>query len=183
MLSRADGSRLPLASGSMASAFSNSVLEHIPPVDAVLREIGRVLAKGAPLAFTVPNPAFLSELSVRGALRKIGAEALADSYAAWFRWITRVKHLDEEGTWAARLSQAGFHLERTFRYFSPEALRVMEWGHYFGAPSLLARWITGRWIVWPAPLNLRLTLSLIRRYDESSARPDGTFTFYLARRK
>jgi hypothetical protein len=32
---------------------------------------------------------------------------------------------------------------RHWNYFSPSAMRVLEWGHYFGVPSVAARVLTG----------------------------------------
>ncbi|MGH2625709.1 MAG: class I SAM-dependent methyltransferase [Anaerolineales bacterium] len=177
------GSSLPLAAGSMASGFSNSVLEHIADVPIVLAEVGRVLQSGAPWAFTVPNPAYLSELSLgRGRLART-MPGWAEAYRGWFRRMSRVVHLADETMWGEWLKAAGFELVQTFRYFSPTALRVLEWGHYLGLPSLLARRATGRWILAPARWSLWLTETLLRRYDDASARPDGTFTFYLARKR
>ncbi len=163
----------------MASGFSNSALEHIVEVQTVLAEVGRVLRPGAPWAFTVPNPAYLTELSLgRGAI-----PAWRDAYRNWFRRMSRVVHLGDERVWTAWLETAGFELVRSFRYFSPSALRVLEWGHYFGLPSLLIRRATGRWVLVPARWSLRLTETLLRRYDDASARSDGTFTFFLSRKR
>ncbi|HSB00035.1 MAG TPA: class I SAM-dependent methyltransferase, partial [Anaerolineales bacterium] len=47
-LVRADGGHMPFPEGHFASAVSNSVLEHIPHVEAVLAETARVLQPGAP---------------------------------------------------------------------------------------------------------------------------------------
>src|SRR5512143_818117 len=46
-LVQADGSRIPFPDGHFASALSNSVLEHIPQVQAVLGDLRRVLQPGA----------------------------------------------------------------------------------------------------------------------------------------
>jgi hypothetical protein len=113
-------------------------------------------------------------------LRKIGLFSLADAYTEWFRRISRVHHADTPEVWQARLEQAGFQLDRWWHYFPPEALHVMEWGHYFGAPTLLPHALTGRWILVPERWNLALTERLIRPYAQSVAHPQGTFTFYVA---
>jgi SAM-dependent methyltransferase len=64
-LVEADGAMSPFPDDHFASAFSNSVLEHIPHVEAVLAETARVLQPGAPFYFCVPNPRYLSELELR----------------------------------------------------------------------------------------------------------------------
>ncbi len=182
LLLLADGARIPAREGAFASAVSNSVLEHITAVDKVLAEVARVLRPGAPFVFTVPNPAYRDLLSIPARLRACGLAPLARRYVSWFMTITRtVNLLDEEG-WTRRLEQAGFHVERSLRYFSPAALRVLEWGHYFGAPCLLPRRLFGRWILVPARWNLWLTDRLIRRYYDEPPASDGICTLFIARR-
>jgi len=71
-----------------------------------------------------------------------------------------------------------------WHYFSPHAEHVLEWGHYFGLPSLITRKMFGRWILMPYPWNLALTRAVCQKaYSEASIQPEGTYTFYIARRK
>lgn len=175
LLAQADAGRAPFPSGWFASAFSNSVLEHVPAIDVVLRETARILRPGAPFYLCVPNPRYLSELSLPALLGR--------GYVAWFRRITRVVHLDEPPIWRSRLEAAGFDLLRWWHYFSPAAMRVLEWGHYFGLPSLVARLLTGRWIIAPARWNLWLTGKLIEQHASAAPVDNGAFTFYVARRR
>lgn len=171
-LVEADGARMPFPAGFFASAFSNSVLEHIPHVDAVLADLWRVLRPGAPFYFCVPNERYLSELSL--------ARLFGGPYREWFRRMSRVEHADGPQVWQERLERAGFRLERWWHYFSPVAMRALEWGHYFGLPSLVARKLTGRWILAPTKWNLWLTEQFVRRYASPEPRQDGVFTFYVA---
>jgi len=62
-------------------------------------------------------------------------------------------------------------------------MRVLEWGHYFGVPSVLTRLLTGKWIVAPTTWNLWLTKKYVSRYASPDSIENGTFTFYIARRK
>ncbi len=174
-LIEADGARSPFPNGYFASGFSNSVLEHIPHIDDVLKETARVLKSGAPFYFCVPNPRYLNELSI--------SRIFGKGYTEWFRRISRTQHADGPEVWEARLEQAGFELVRWWHYFSPASLRVLEWGHYFGVPSLVARVLTGRWIIARTSWNLWLTQKYVSRF--ASARPieNGTYTFYVTRRK
>ena len=174
LLVEADGAAMPFPDGYFASAFSNSVLEHIPHVGQVLAEAARVLEPGAPFYFCVPNPRYFSELSI--------SRLLGKGYTDWFRRISRVQHADGPEIWQARLERAGFRLEKWWHYFSPSAMRVLEWGHYFGLPSLVAKKLTGKWIVAPTKWNLWLTEHLVRQYASVKPVEDGTFTFYIARK-
>ncbi len=180
-LVQADAGRMPLPSGYFASALSNSVLEHIPHVQAVLAELHRVCQPGALFLFCVPNPRYLSELSVAGMLQRVGLTGLGSAYRGWFKRMSRVEHAVWPETWQGWLETAGFRLEKWWHYFSPQAMRTLEWGHYFGAPTLLPHAITHRWIVAPYHWNLSLTERLVRRYALARPDPNGTFTFYVAR--
>jgi hypothetical protein len=100
----------------------------------------------------------------------------------WFRRISRVQHADGPEVWQERLERVGFRLEKWWHYFSPSAMRVLEWGHYFGLPSLVAKKLTGKWIVAPTKWNLWLTEHLVRQYASAKPVEDGTFTFYIARK-
>lgn len=174
LLVEADGGSAPFASGSFATAISNSVLEHIPHVEDVLLETARVLKKGGWLYFCVPNERYLSSLSI--------SKVLGAAYTNWFRRISRVQHADPVEKWQGRLEKAGFRLDRSWHYFSPAAMRVLEWGHYFGLPAWIAHRLTGRWILVQSKWNLRLTEKLVRRYVSPQPVEDGTFTFYCAQR-
>ena len=182
-LAQSDGAAQPFPDSHFASAVSNSVLEHILHIDAVLTETARVLQPGALFAFCVPNHQFLPGLSIGRALDKIGLRALGDTYRNFFNRVCRHYHSDDPQTWETRLQKAGFRLERWWHYFSPEALRVLEWGHYLGLPSLLSKKLTGRWILVPQHWNLVLTYRLTEPfYNEPRADEDGAYTFFIARR-
>jgi SAM-dependent methyltransferase len=175
LLVEADGACAPFPEAVFASAFSNSVLEHIPHIDAVLADVGRVLKPGAPFYFCVPNERYLSELSI--------SRVLGKGYTEWFRRISRVQHANGPQVWEARLERAGFQLEMWWHYFSPSAMRVLEWGHYFGLPSLVARKLTGKWVIVPSRWNLWLTERFVRKFASAEPVKDGTFTFFIARKK
>jgi len=182
LLIQANGAHLPFGTASFGSAISNSVLEHIPPLDPVLAEVGRVLKPGAPFAFTVPNPGYRTQLSLPRFLRRIGLRGPARRYEDWFMWMSRTKNLLYEQGWKEKLATAGFVIDRTLRYFSPSALHALEWGHYFGAPCFVPRLTTGKWIFVPRKWNMALTDRVVRKYFVEDSPDDGTYSFYLARR-
>jgi SAM-dependent methyltransferase len=183
LLLQAEGGRLPLAANAFSSVFSNSVLEHIPDVDGVLRELHRVAKRGGILVFTVPNPQYLVHLSIADFLSRIGLERWANGYRRWFLWMTRTRHLDGEDIWVDRLHKAGFSRVSSMRYFSPAANRALEIGHFLGAPTLVARWLTGRWIVWPSRFSLGPVEARVRRYYDEPPGPEGTNTLFVAHKE
>jgi SAM-dependent methyltransferase len=77
----ADASKLPLRSDIIGTVFSNSVLEHIPALDEVLRELRRVLVKGGTLVFTVPNEKFSAFLSLSSFFAIFRLQRLSSAYS------------------------------------------------------------------------------------------------------
>ncbi len=181
---QAPGDAIPYEPETFSSAISNSVLEHIPDLDPVLKDLARVMKPDAPFIFCVPNHNFLGALSVSHFYDCIGLKFMGNAYRRFFNRISRHQHCDDPETWKARLDKAGFELVDWWHYFSPRALHVLEWGHYFGLPSLITRKLLGRWIVAPFRWNLFITQAITEgAYREASIQPKGTYTFYIARRK
>jgi len=177
-------SEIPYPDAYFTSAVSNSVLEHIPTLEPVLAELGRVLRPGAAFVFCVPNQRFLGALSIGRFFDNLRLRFLGDLYRRFFNRISRHHHCDDPSTWRQRLEGAGFELVDCWDYFSPRALHVLEWGHYFGLPSLLSRLLWGRWIVAPWKWSLFFTrLITLKAYNEASIQAEGVYTFYITRKK
>lgn len=184
LLLQSEGSHIPFPSDYFGSAFSNSVLEHIPDLDPVLMETNRVLQPGAALVFCVPNHQFLYSLSIGRFLDRIGLQRFGDLYRAFFNRIARHYHCDAPDVWQKRLEQAGFQVESWWHYYPVKSMQVTEWGHYFGLPSLTSRKLTGRWILSPTHWNLYFTERALRKYyNENPISDDGVCTFYIARKR
>ncbi len=183
LLTEADGAHMPYPNAHFASALSNSVLEHIPQLDAVLLETARVLKPNAPFVFCVPNHNFTANLSVARFFDAIGLKPLAAAYRAFFNKISRHVTCQDEISWEARLKQAGFKIEKHWHYFSPEALATLEWGHYFGLPSLIIHFFTRRWNLIKAYWNFAILIKLLRKHVNAPVPdPNGAYTFYITRR-
>ncbi len=183
LLAQSVGARLPFPSGHFRSAISNSVLEHIPDLQPVLNETGRVLASGSLFLFCVPNQRWPQKLWLSGWLGRLGLNRLAAAYVRLFTRISRHINMLSPEEWEQRLQRAGFSVERYWHYFPPAALGALERGHYWGLPSLLLRLLTGRWLLAPGRWNLALTEAAIRRHARAQADEAGTYTWYAARRK
>ena len=179
----AEGDHMPYPSDHFSSAVSNSVLEHIPDLDPVIKETARVLKPGAPFIFCVPNHRFLDTLSIGNGLDKIKLKGLAGLYRGFFNRISRHYNCDSYETWKERLKKFGFMIEDSWDYFSPAAFHTLEWGHYFGVPSWVAKLIFGRWVLVPTRWNLILADRLVRpHYERDPRSPDGVYSFYITRR-
>jgi SAM-dependent methyltransferase len=183
LIIQTDGAAQPFPDGYFSSAVSNSVLEHIPHLDEVLIETARVLRPGAPFIFCVPNHNFLNYLSISNVFEKVGLHSAANAYQNFFNWISRHYHCDDPETWENRLEKSGFCLKDWWHYFSQNALHTLEWGHYFGLPSLICKKLLDRWILVPKPWNLALTRRLVEpHYGEPLAQENGAYTFFIAQK-
>jgi SAM-dependent methyltransferase len=180
LVTQASGVAIPFPSTHFSTVVSNSVLEHIPDLAPVMAEVKRVLKSGGKFVFCVPSDHFLEFLSISRGLRRVGLTGLARSYEAFFNRISRHHHCDDPATWGARLDAVGLRLIKHWYYFSQGALATLEWGHYFGAPSLVIKKLSGHWIVVPAHVNLWLTEKLVRRYYEEPLPERGAYLFFIA---
>ncbi len=182
MITHADGARMPFPDAYFATVISNSVLEHIPHVEPVVSEVARVLQAGGAFYFCVPGPNFRRYLSVARALDALHLRRLAEAYRRLFDRISRHRYYNTPEEWIARLARVGLHVERWWSYFSPSALAALEWGHPLGLPSLLAKKLSGRWLLVPTRWNLILTAAILRRYYEAPLSSQGAYLFFVVRK-
>lgn len=176
------GDRMPFPDGHFATVISNSVLEHIPGIQAVLFETNRVLQPGGQLVITMPSHLFTQNLSGAQFLEKLGANGLANRYRRFFNFISRHAHTDSAEVWQERLALAGFSIERWQYYFSAEALHALEWGHVQGLPSAILHAITGHWILAPYENSLQRTERWVRPFYEEPFPDEGAYIFIVARK-
>lgn len=182
LLVQADGKALPLPDGCLPGALSNSVLEHIPGVQGVLNEVGRVLEPGGIFVFTVPNQRFRTQLWGMSFANKLGLKKMAAVYEKFFNKISRHVNLDEPETWLQRLRAAGFSQVEYHNYFPVWAMRMLERGHAAGLPNLLWKKLFNRWVLFPSRKNPFLRFNRVLALVKYPLDEEGTCTFFIARR-
>lgn len=184
MLINGMGDRIAFADASFPTVVSNSVLEHIPDVDMVIKEIYRILKPSGQLVITVPNNNFSKNLSVARFLDRLGMKNAAGKYRDFFNKISRHYHPDDVDVWQNRLEDAGFEIERKWNYFPPESLKILEWGHLFGIPNWVNKQILGRWVLFPKfCYNRSIYRWIYKHYAHEQESSDGAYTFFIARKK
>jgi hypothetical protein len=67
-------------------------------------------------------------------------------------------------------------------YFSAAALKLFDFSHYYGAPSLITRKLTGRWLICPPLTPNLLWEPLLRRIYNAPPGADGPYYFFICRR-
>lgn len=146
------GHALPYADSTFATVFSNSVLEHIPDLLPVLREVSRVLRRpetlgtpGGHFIFTVPSDAFRCFLDGYVRRREEGNMQGAEAYAAAVDAWLEHHHYYSPDDWRQLLATVGLEVVKT-RYYIPEKVERL-WdrmnrrygvGRRFSAWGLLA---------------------------------------------
>jgi SAM-dependent methyltransferase len=118
----ASAAAIPEPDGAFDLVFSNSALEHMPEMDAVLTEVHRVLRPGGRLAFTVPEAAFRDQLFWPRLLRTFGLTRMADEYVRSLDIrVAHVNYLSPQ-EWQDRLARCGFHTDVQVSYLSRRAI-------------------------------------------------------------
>jgi ubiquinone/menaquinone biosynthesis C-methylase UbiE len=176
------GGELPFKNKAFKTCISNSVLEHIPDIDKVIKEIARVLDDDGHFVFCVPNQNFTKHLSIAIFLDRIHFFDLSRSYRIFFNRISRHYHCDSFITWNKRLAGNGFEIIDQWDYFSPSAIRCLEWGHYLGIPYWISKKIFGKWVIWPGINQSMVYKKIEKYYFEEPKQKEGAYSFYITRK-
>jgi ubiquinone/menaquinone biosynthesis C-methylase UbiE len=131
-LTHYDGATIPFSSNWFDGGLANCVFEHIPDLKGSLKELKRVLKKGKQLHTTVMTNQWENYL------------LLPKKY-----WRTKQNHwhLLTVKQWEEIFNQSGLTVVYKQGYFDRQQTRLMELGHFWSLPYLLAYRFTGNWSV------------------------------------
>jgi SAM-dependent methyltransferase len=176
----ASATALPFADGSFNTVVSNCVIEHIPDIDAVLREISRVTRDGGTFAATVPSEHFSDYLLGSTLLRRLGSRRLSQAYGGFFNRISNHRHVSPPSVWKARFQSVGLEVDEHTYYFSVRAHQRFDLSHYLGVPNLLSKRLLGRWVLFEA--QARAFDRWLRPYYEEPLPVAGAYQFVRCRK-
>lgn len=163
----ANATNLPFPDAKFNTVISNCVLEHIPPIEEALKEIGRVTRKDARFMFTVPSEYHDPSFFWGVVFRKIGLGFLGTAYVNFVNWMFNHYNINDHKVWEERLNRAGFKLESYEYIIPPKSMQHQErwfpisvWGKFWKALS--GHWVFGPrfFIKWFAPIWFRKSLNL-----------------------
>jgi SAM-dependent methyltransferase len=178
-LEQADATKLPFANEAFETVISNCVVEHIPGVDLVFKETFRVLRHGGKFVLSVPTDRLNENLTITRILKGLGLSGLAERYKAWFTRMQVHFHMYSPDGWQRKLEAAGFRVEKRVGYMSPRAAGWFDLLHFYGAPDLLVRRLTGRWVLVPwrpfFAIEEAAAASLVKQGDA----PGATCCFFI----
>ncbi|MFP4438700.1 MAG: class I SAM-dependent methyltransferase [Chloroflexaceae bacterium] len=179
-LSVSNGAALPFPDAHFASAISNCVLEHVIPLDETLREVTRVLRPGGQFVASVVGNRFPQDLLGTTLLNAVGLDG--SRYGRWFNKISYHFNTLSAAAWTERFNAAGMEVVTYRPYFSAAALKLFDLSHYYGAPALVTRRLTGRWLLCPPLTPNLLWEPLLRRIYEAPPGEDGPYYFFVCRK-
>lgn len=179
-LSVSNGAALPFPDNHFASAISNCVLEHVVPLDETLRETARVLRPGGLFVASVVGNRFPKDLLGSWLLDRLGLDG--SRYGRWFNKISYHFNTLSAADWSARFERAGLEVVSYRPYFSSAALKLFDFSHYYGAPSLITRKLIGRWLVFPPLTPNLLWEPILRRIYTAPPGEDGPYYFFICRK-
>lgn len=174
---------LPFDAGTFATVYSTSVLEHIPDLDAGLREVHRVLAPGGVLYLTVPSPRCRTYLLWTRVLSRLGLRRLAAWYADLTVRVFKAEHIMEAEGWTAALERAGFRVEHHESFMPARAAMIQDMFLPLALPSFFAKRLLGRALLLQRLHRAVIRLGrrwLLQPYEERAT--SGTGTLIVARR-
>ena len=112
---------VPLPDASQEAIISNSVLEHVGPLEAVLQESGRILCQGGWFLATVPAPDF--HACLRGSWRR--GVSRADYLRQMDERLVHLRYWTAQ-EWRDHLSRAGIEMTDCIPYLSLSETRRWE---------------------------------------------------------
>ncbi len=126
---QADARYLPFRDQYFGTVFSACVLEHIPEVEVVIEEVGRILKPGGKFIFSVPSHRLERYILAPKAGASPMLSSLRRALATAINGILGMRHLYSPSRWRVMLLRAGLRLTR-FRYILPPKATAF-WAHSF----------------------------------------------------
>ena len=142
------GDSIDKPSGSYNTAFSNSVLEHIPDIEPVFKEVHRLLAPGGKFYVTVPSHYFDQYSIVNQIITGLGFRLAAGKYRQLFNRFWSHYHCYEPGKWALLAKNQGFEVTQIYTYGSKTSCLVNDLLVPFSLVSFLLKKLTNKWVLF-----------------------------------
>jgi SAM-dependent methyltransferase len=143
------GDAIPKPDASYRTIFSNSVVEHIPDLEPVLREAYRLLAPGGRMYLTVPSNHFDEYTWISQFLGAFRLEGLRQRFKSFFNRFWVHYHYYTPQRWAELASQAGFRVAAVHTYGPKRVCLMNDALVPFSLTELITKKATNRWTLFP----------------------------------
>lgn len=182
------GDQIPKPDESFNTIMSNSVMEHIPGIEAVLKEAYRLLKDRGIMHLTLPTSRFDHYTFTYQLLNKLGLTTLKDNYRKGFNKFWRHYHYYNKEQWAEMFEKHGFKVVRCQEYGSKNTCILNAALSPFSVFPFITKKISNQWFIFP---NVRKFTSKIlsKFFDSKTIDPEvsenqgGLIYFCLTKEK
>ncbi|MAG94603.1 MAG: SAM-dependent methyltransferase [Planctomycetaceae bacterium] len=143
------GDEVPRPDGSFRTAFSNSVLEHIPDLPPVIREVHRLLDDGGRFYVTVPTNRFDQYTVGYQILSRLRLKGLAKRFQAFFNRFWHHFHFYRPDDWERMFRENGFRVVERKEYGRKSLCLLNDAMAPLCLPSFCAKKFLNRWVLFP----------------------------------
>jgi SAM-dependent methyltransferase len=177
------GDNISKPSGSFQTILSNSVLEHIPGIESVLKEAHRLLADTGNFYVTVPTNLFDQYSIINQILVGLGLNNTAAKYRKFFNGFWRHYHYYDILGWQKLFEKNGFEVTQSQQYCKKKAALLNDFLAPFCIISFISKKLFNKWYLFKAlrsiisPLYFALFNSQL--INETNLNTGGIVFFHL----
>lgn len=143
------GDSIPRPDGAYRTVLSNSVVEHIPNLEPVLREAFRLLAPGGRLYLTVPSDRFDEYSLVSQILGFCGLTGRQRQFRAFYNRFWAHYHFYTPARWAEIVTSCGFVVVEVHSYGPKQVCLMDDMLTPFGIGARFTKGMFNRWTLIP----------------------------------
>lgn len=182
------GNSIPKPDQSFQTIFSNSVLEHIPDIEPVLKEAHRLLKDGGTIYLTLPTDNFDHYSWGYQVLAGMGLKSLASRYLEMFNRFWAHYHFYSGPDWEDLFGGCGLRVKDQFEYASKAQCLFNNFMSPLCFFAFLVKKATNSWFLFPAMrsfvtryVHLPLFSGFARLKQQSSG--NGGLIFFALEKK
>lgn len=143
------GDKIPKASGSFNTVFSNSVMEHIPDIEPVIQEAHRLLSDNGNFYVTLPTNLFDRYGVISRILMSLGLKSSAEKFRKFYNGFWRHYHYYDANGWKTLFEKNGFKIVEIKEYGTKAICTTNDFLTPFSIPSLVFKKIFNKWTLFP----------------------------------
>lgn len=179
------GSAIPKPDGFYRTVFSNSVLEHIPELSPVFKEVHRILVDDGMFYFTVPSEYFQRYSLASRILRILKFSSLALAYERFYNQFWHQLNCFPLEKWVTVVESFGFTVELAYSYNPARNCTLNDALVPFSLPGFIIKRLTNRWILFPGSRSIlaNFLLRWAERQLKGAERADQGGLVFIAAKK
>lgn len=142
------GDSIPKEDGSFNTILSNSVMEHIPEIDMVLKEAHRLLSNSGFIYLTLPTARFDQYTLLHQFIKKFKLSSSSKRYSQFFNKFWAHYHYYNIGEWTAKFESLGFKVVEAQEYGSKSTCILNSFAAPFSIIPFVTKKMTNRWFIF-----------------------------------